>query len=101
MLADPHNSNLTNIHNTISLNKKIKVEIGYKNLIPGYEHYGDIIWFPCGVYLITSANITRTTNSWNISIQGKDKMVNLDGTIGGKLPAMTTFHEVELEDGSL
>ena len=93
MLAGPHNSNLENIENDISLNKKVKIYIGYENYLSEYKHYGKIVWFPCGVFLIATANLSRSTNSWSISITGKDKMVLLDGTVGGVLPASTTFHE--------
>ena len=102
ILAQEHvNDDLTNINNEISLNKKFDLYIGYENLLPNYQHYGKIIWFPCGRFIISTASITRNTNSWNISIQGKDKMSKLDGTVGGTLPASVTFHEVELEDGTI
>jgi len=93
MLANIGNSNIENINNEISINKKIKVYIGYKNPFKQYAHYGDIIWFPCGLFVISTANISRSTSSWSISITAKDKMVMLDGTAGGKLVANTTFHE--------
>ena len=51
-----------------SLNKKIKVEIGYKNLIKNYEHYGDIIWFKAGTYVIATASIANTVTGSNINI---------------------------------
>ena len=100
MLANDNNQNLLNLSNDISLNKKIYVEIGCKNILQEYKKYGDIIWFPQGVYLITQASISKSNTSYTISVQGKDKMVNLDGTVGGVLPAITTFHEME-EDGNI
>ena len=81
------------IDNEISINKKIKVLIGYGNPLKSYKNYGDIIWFPCGVFVLSSANISRSTSGWTISITGKDKMCLLDGTAGGTLPASVTFHE--------
>lgn len=98
MLANINNSNIENIDNEISLNKKIKIYIGYKNPFIQYTHYGDIIWFPCGMYVIATANVSRSTSNWNISITAKDKMVMLDGTAGGKLTANTTFHEKYIYD---
>jgi hypothetical protein len=93
MLASFDNSNIENIENDISINKKIKVEVGYDN----------DIWFPCGLFVVSSASVTRSTSGWNISIQGKDKMCLLDGTAGGTLPASTTFNEkyVYLDNGDI
>ena len=103
MLASPINSNLEDIDNEISINKKIKVFIGYNNPLQSYKNYGDIIWFPCGLFVLSSASINRSTSGWNISISGKDKMCLLDGTAGGTLPASVTFHEslVQLDDGDV
>lgn len=103
MLASIDNSNLEDIDNEISINKKIKVLIGYDNPLKSYKNYGDIIWFPCGLFVLSSANISRSTSGWNISITGKDKMCLLDGTAGGTLPASITFHEslVQLDNGDV
>lgn len=103
MLASIDNSNLEDIDNEISINKKIKVLIGYDNPLKSYKNYGDIIWFPCGLFVLSSANISRSTSGWNISIIGKDKMCLLDGTAGGTLPASITFHEslVQLDNGDV
>ena len=95
MNANVFNSNLEDVDNEISLNKKIKVYVGSRNPLRQYSSYGDIVWFPCGLYLVASANITRGTNNWSISISGKDKMVKLDGTVGGTLPASVTLNEKE------
>lgn len=82
---------IENINNIISINKKIKVEVGclYKD-----ETY----WFPCGIFIISSANSARSTSGLNITIQGKDKMATLDGTAGGTLPASVSFHEQYVVD---
>lgn len=103
MLASIDNNNLEDIDNEISINKKIKVLIGYDNPLKSYKNYGDIIWFPCGLFVLSSANISRSTSGWNISITGKDKMCLLDGTAGGTLPASITFHEslVQLDNGDV
>lgn len=103
MLASAQNSNLEDIDNEISINKKVKVLIGYNNPLKSYKHYGDIVWFPCGLFVLSSANISRSTSGWNISITGKDKMCLLDGTAGGIFPASVTFHEslVMLDNGDM
>ena len=94
MLASANNSNIENIDNEISINKKIKVFIGYNNPLKSYkEKYGEIVWFPCGVFILSSASVNRSTSGWTISITGKDKMCLLDGTAGGTFPASITFHE--------
>ena len=103
MFADAYTNDLTNINNLISLNKKIKIEIGYKNLIQGYQYYGDIIWFKGGTYVISSASISNSTTGSTISISGKDKMVKLNGMVGGTIPAAIILHERQevLNDGTI
>lgn len=103
MLADEHNSNIEDIDNEISINKKVKVLVGYTNPLKSYAHYGDIIWFPCGVFVLSNASISRSTSGWNISISGKDKMCLLDGTAGGTFPASITFHEnyIQKDNGDI
>jgi hypothetical protein len=98
MLANEEVSGIEDVDNAISINKKVKVSVGYKNPYPAYASYGDIIWFPCGLFVLTSANTSRSTSGWTISISGKDKMCMLDGTVGGTLPASTTFNEVYIYD---
>lgn len=93
MLANEFNSNLEDIDNEISINKKVKILIGYNNPLKDYAHYGEVIWFPCGIFVLSSASITRNTSGWTISISGKDKMCLLDGTAGGIFPASITLHE--------
>lgn len=93
MLASFENANIEDIDNEISINKKVKVFVGYKNPLKSYAHYGEIVWFPCGLFVLSTASVSRSTSGWSISISGKDKMCLLDGTAGGTLPASTTFHE--------
>lgn len=69
------------------LNTKFKVSIGLTNNID--KNYEDIIWFPQGVFLITSFNTKQNINSWQISISGKDKMCLLNGDIGGTITSLT------------
>lgn len=103
MLASPENSDIENIDNEISINKKVKIEIGLKNPMKSYSHYGDTVWFPCGLFILSAVSISRSTSGWSISISGKDKMCLLDGTAGGVLPASVTFHEklIELDNGDI
>ena len=78
------------------LNSKFKLEIGLENNID--STYPDIIWFKQGTYLITSFNTTRNPTSFNISIQGKDKMCLLNGDVGGSLESSVDFGKIEQED---
>jgi hypothetical protein len=54
------------------MNTKFKLEIGVLNTVD--SSYPEIIWFPQGIYLISTFNTSRNTNNFTISIQGKDKM---------------------------
>lgn len=69
------------------LKTKFKLFIGLNNVIN--DEYPDIIWFPQGIYLITSFNTSLTNNSFQVSLQGKDKMSLLNGDIGGSITAKT------------
>ena len=89
---------LENLDYIISLNKKIKVFIGYKNTID--NKYDDIIWFPCGLFYINNPSSTRSISGWTINFTGQDKMVMLNGTVGGVLPASVTFNETYIYDQS-
>lgn len=100
MVANLNNSDIEDIDSDIAIDKKVKIEVGYKNITHKYKD-DDIIWFPCGIFVISSASVARGITGWNISISGKDKMCLLDGTAGGTFPAPIIFHErlVELENG--
>ena len=91
-------NDINNIENIISINKKVKIEVGLENPFEDYKDYGDIIWFPLGTYVINQATTSTTASSANISISGKDKMCMLDGTCGGTVPSAVTFHEAQHED---
>lgn len=99
LLAKLIENDLTDINNEISADKKVKIEIGLKNPLKDYKYYGDIIWFPCGVYVISTASSSRSTSGWNISLTGKDKMCLLDGSCGGLLSATTVFDSTYDENG--
>lgn len=77
------------------LNTKFKLEIGIKNNVD--DRYPDTIWFPQGIYLITSLSSSLGTNNFTLQIQGKDKMSLLNGDIGGSITAQTVFDSWEEE----
>lgn len=76
---------------------KFKLEIGLKNTI-NIEKYPEIIWFPQGVYVITTFNTSQNGNSATISVSGKDKMCLVNGDIGGNLTASIDFGVEEVYD---
>lgn len=99
MLADEEVDNIENLNNLISLNKKFKIEIGIKIPFSKWRKlYGDIAWFKQGIFIISSANISRSTNAYSISINANDKMAQLNGVAGGTIPFVTDFHIKEKWD---
>lgn len=75
---------------------KFRLEIGLKNNID--TAFPDIIWFNQGIFLISSFNASRSTNSFTISIQGKDKMCQFNGEMGGMLTSSVDFGTIEEVD---
>ena len=118
LFAEEAENDLTRIDTDLSINRKIKLEVGIVNTVPVYQYkavdeitgsiddrtinyqalYGDIIWFPLGIYVIFDPNISHGTNGVTISLSLKDKMCLLNGDAGGKIPACTEFHLREQED---
>ena len=90
-------SNITNVNNLFSINKKIYLEIGFKNTTGYYKEY-PILWYPQGLYIITNPSINHSASGVNLSLQLKDKMCLLNGDCGGKITASTQFDEYETID---
>ena len=90
---------ITDIRNIVSINKRIKVEIGFLNQTGSYREH-NIFWFNQGIYIIGDANISKGTDGINISLNLKDKMVLLNGECGGMYMHEATLSPVILEDGS-
>lgn len=100
ILIDENNSNITSVKNSLSINKKIKLDIGIKNNTSQYSEH-DIIWFPLGTYIISSVSITNTNSQiTSASLQLKDKMCLLNGECGGLLPASVTFSSYDTLDAN-
>ena len=96
MIADKTNT-LMNMDSLISMNKKVFIEIGYKNTTNRYTDY-PIIWFPLGVYVITSSSISHTLSDLTISLRLEDKMCLLNGECGGTFPASVVFDQYNTID---
>lgn len=97
IVALEHENDLTNVDNLLSLNKKVKVEVGFLNTTNQYKDF-DIIWYPLGIYVIINPSISHGADGVTISLQLKDKMCLLNGECGGVIPASTTFNEYETVD---
>ena len=122
MFAEEKQNDLTRINEELSINRKVKLEIGFKNTVPDFmydtadeetkiithhyvkyrELYGDIVWFPLGIYVIFDPSISHQAGTGvTISISLKDKMCLLNGDAGGVIPASVIFSEREDEYGEI
>lgn len=90
-------ANVTNLNNLFSINKKIKLEIGYKNITQQYLQY-PIIWFPQGIYVMINPSLSHSTGGNSLQVSLRDKMSLLNGECGGTIPASTQFDQYEAID---
>ena len=117
VFAEEMVNDLTQIDDLLSINRKIKLELGIVNTVPEYKYsfydedkkknfhysidyqkkYGDIVWFPLGYFVIFDPNISHGTAGVTISLTLKDKMCLLNGDAGGVIPAAVEFHTREQE----
>lgn len=86
-------NDLTNLDGDIAINKKFQLLVGYDNPFEEYKTYGDIIWFPLGVFVFTNVAINRNNSGATITVTGKDKMCLLNGDIAGEITSTTSFHD--------
>lgn len=122
MFAEEKENDLTRINQDLSINRKVKLEIGFLNRVPVFmydtveedtnivthhfvdyqEKYGNIIWFPLGIFVIFDPTISHQVGTGvTISLTLKDKMCLLNGDAGGVIPAAVTFSEREDEYGEI
>ena len=94
MIADDKYRNIMETSNLLSINKRIKIFIGYANRTAKYQEE-EIIWFPLGIFIIISPNISRGTNGVSISLSLQDKRCLLNGSRGGIIPAYCIFDKVD------
>lgn len=112
---------MSHIDQDLSINRKVKLEIGFTNAVPTYmydtiddkqrithhfvdykEKYGDVVWFPLGIYVIFDPSIShQVSQGATISLTLKDKMCLLNGDAGGVIPASVTFSEREDSNGDI
>ena len=73
---------------------KYALYIGLKNFVN--SKYNDIIWFPQGIFITTSLSTTNNMQGLIITLQGKDKMCLLDGSVGGAIFADHDFGKIDV-----
>lgn len=97
-IQDYEHSNITNVNNLISINKKIFLEIGRVNNTNKYSEY-PILWFPQGTFIITSCSISTSLNEGTtLNAQFKDKMCLLNGECGGKITSSIQLDKYDTID---
>ena len=101
LVEETEDNNLMNIDNLLSINKKIKIEIGIENIID--SKYDNIIWFKQGIFVINQPSISHNSQGVVVSLTCKDKMCLLNGECGGGLPASVVFDSYNQinKDGSV
>lgn len=92
-----------NIENILSLNKKIKIEIGYDiefkyDELPEVADEGNRVWFPLGIFIIKNPSVNRSLSGLTLSLTISDKMSLLNGENGGSLPAAVVFSETDIQN---
>ena len=84
----------TTIEKLLTINKKISIEVGFKNTTNQYLDY-PIIWYPLGIYVLFNPSFSHSSQGLTFSLSLKDKMCLLNGDCGGTLPSSVTFSEKE------
>lgn len=76
---------------------------GQQKTINYVDLYGEIIWFPLGIYVMFNPGLSHSLSGVTISLQLRDKMSLLNGDAGGVITSAVTFHEQDqvLEDGTI
>ena len=110
LFAEEKENNLANIDSLFAINKKCFLELGIVNNVPKYnkqtkdqfgnvinnvinykETYGQIVWFPLGLFVMFNPSIAHSMQGVTISMQLKDKMCLLNGDLGGEIHSAVQF----------
>ena len=94
MIAKDTKYSEKDIRKLLTNNKKIELLIGVKNTTQKYTEY-PILWFPQGIFVIITADVSHTSQGITISLTLHDKMALLNGECGGVFPASVVFNQVE------
>lgn len=83
------------------LKTKYQLSIALHNFVN--DKYPEWIWFPMGIFILTDLSIQNNLQGFTVSIQGRDKMCLLDGSVGGALFAEHNFGVLDVrdEDGNI
>ena len=74
---------VSNMKTLISMNKRVKIELGIENNGPLYREYR-LFWFTLGSYMIQNASVSYNIQQGiQISLKLMDKMALLNGEMGG------------------
>jgi len=92
-------SQITDVNNIFSINKRVYLEKGIVNTTDKYTQY-PIIWQPLGEYIIINCSISHDVGNVSVSVQAQDKMCLLNGTCGGTIPASTQFDSYDTLDAN-
>ena len=88
---------ITDVDNIFSINKRIYLEKGTVNTTNQYTDY-PIIWQPLGEYIIINCSVSHDVGNVSVSVQAQDKMCLLNGTCGGIIPASTQLDSYDTLD---
>ena len=114
IFAEEKDNNLETIDSLFAINKKCKIELGIRNTVAKYVYnkmgengyyqpvsidyqtmYGDIVWFPLGVYIMFNPSISHSLTGVTISMNLKDKMCLLSGELGGVIHSSVDFKSMD------
>lgn len=96
--VDEQTAGVTDVNNLFSINKKMYLEVGLKNVVPNkYKKY-DICWFPQGLFVMCGVNLSHSLSGSTINLTLKDKMCLLNGDVAGQLPASIEFDKYDTLD---
>ena len=99
-VVDAGSYNLEDANMDFAINKKIFIELGMDNVTGEWNEY-PILWFPQGVFFISSFQIGSSANSAvSISLSLKDKMCGLNGDVGGTFPATVVFDQMDTQNAA-
>lgn len=106
-VADNQDIDDIDLKSLFVINRKVSLQIGIKNTLkrdfPQYSNY-DIIWFPQGIYVMSSPSFTNSEEGLVISMYLQDKMCLLNGDCGGTFPAtvsLDTYDTLDPETGAI
>jgi hypothetical protein len=106
-VADNQDTDDIDLKSLFVINRKVSLQVGIQNTLkrdfPQYSKY-DLIWFPQGIYVMSSPSFTNSEDGLTISMSLQDKMCLLNGDCGGTFPAsvsLDTYDTLDPETGAI